>query len=179
MVSAERERHSGRCLPQPGDHGELLLEAVEALAGGGERDAVGAVLVVVPPGPQPQLHPPAAHRVDLRDGDGQRPWQAEGGRRQQRAEPDPGGLPGEPTEGHPRVGRPGPAVARADAQEVVGAEERVEAGVLGGPRDPEQVVVCRTLLRLGEYAQVHRPTVSQRLPATAPGGTPTGRCQRR
>ena len=51
---------------------ELLLQPVEALPQGGERDAVGGVLVVVPAGADAELDPAAAHLVDLGHGDGER-----------------------------------------------------------------------------------------------------------
>ncbi len=53
-------------------------------------------------------------------------------------------------EGHPGVGRTRPGLALADALVVVGTEERVEAEPLGALRDGRQLVVGRTLLRLGE-----------------------------
>ena len=43
----------------------------------------------------------------------------------------------------------------AHGQEVVGAEERVVAGVLGGPGHPQLVVVVGALLGLDEDPQVH------------------------
>ena len=46
--------------------GELLLEPVEALAEGRERDAVGLVLGLVPARAETELDPAAAHLVDLR-----------------------------------------------------------------------------------------------------------------
>ena len=57
--------------------------------------------------------------------------------------------------GDPGPGRAWPWVAGAHPHEVVGAEERVEAGVLRGPGDAEQVVVRRPLLGLGEHAEIH------------------------
>ena len=50
---------------------------------------------------------------------------------------------------------PGQAVARAHPQVVVGAEEGVEAEVLGGLGDGELVVVGGALLGLDEDAQIH------------------------
>ena len=64
-------------------------------------------------------------------------------------------LAGQGGERHPGVGRAGQPVALAHRQVVVGAEERVEAELLGGPGDRQQVVVGRALLGLGEDAQVH------------------------
>ena len=145
--------------PQAGDDLELLLEPVEAFAERRERDAVGGVLGLEPAGAQPELHPAARHLVDLRHRDGQWPGQPEGRRGDQGAEPDPGRLAGQAAEGHVGVGRP--RLTRAGhGQEVVGAEEGVEAAVLGGPRHPEQVVVARPLLGLGEDPEVHRVEAS-------------------
>ena len=58
--------------PQPADDGELLLQALEALSEGRERDGVGLVLGLVPARTQTELDPAAAHLVDLRHGDGER-----------------------------------------------------------------------------------------------------------
>ncbi len=50
----------------------------------------------------------------------------------------------------------GPGLARRPhREEVVGPEERVETALLGRPRHPEQVVVGRPLLGLGEDPEVH------------------------
>ena len=56
---------------------------------------------------------------------------------------------------------PGQAVA-AHRQVVVGPEEGVEAGLLGAPRDGEQVVVRGAQLGLGEDPQLHGPTLASR-----------------
>ena len=50
---------------------------------------------------------------------------------------------------------PGAERPFADAQVVVGAEERVEAELLGELRDREELVVGRALLRFGEDPQFH------------------------
>ncbi|GGC07692.1 hypothetical protein GCM10010972_21200 [Cellulomonas carbonis] len=44
---------------------------------------------------------------------------------------------------------------------MVGAEEGVEAQVLGRARHGEEVVVARALLRFGEDAEVHAPSLPQ------------------
>jgi hypothetical protein len=151
VPAGEVERLPGRGAPQPGDDGQLLLVAVEAFAERGERDAVGGVLVGEPARADAQLHPAAAHLVDLRDRDGQRAGEPEGTGRHQGPQSDPAGLAGEPGEGDPGVGRAGESVA-AHGQVVVGPEEGVEAGLLGAPRDGEQVVVGGAHLGLGEDA---------------------------
>src|SRR5581483_6570330 len=141
--------------PQPGDDGELLLEHLEARADGREGDAVGSVLLVVPPGPEAELHPATAHGVDLGDSDGQGPRQAERHRCDEGAEADPLGVAGQPRQGRPRIGRAGEPGPAAEIDVVVGAEEGVEAQPFGGACDREQLVVARPLLRFGEDAKVH------------------------
>ena len=111
------------------------------------------------PGADAELDPAAAHLVDLGDRDGQRSGQPEGGRGHQRAQPDPAGLPGQPGQRQPRVGRSGQPVA-AHRQVVVGPEEGVEAGLLGTPGDGEQVVVGGAQLGFGEDPQFHASTLA-------------------
>src|SRR6185295_8994086 len=55
----EGERLAVRGLPQARDDGELLLQAVEALAERRERYAVGGVLTLEPAAPEAQLNPAA------------------------------------------------------------------------------------------------------------------------
>ena len=86
---------------------------------------------VVPAGAEAELDAPAAHRVGLRDLDRERAGQPERHRRDERAEPDARRLAAERGERHPRVGRARPGRTLADAEVVVGAEERVEAELLG------------------------------------------------
>ena len=64
------------------------FQAFEPLAGVGKRDAVRLVLAVVPPRAEPELHPAAAHRVDLGDGDRERAGVPERDRRDEGAEPE-------------------------------------------------------------------------------------------
>ena len=66
-VVVEALAHRGR--PQAGDDLELLGEALEALGERAERDAVGRVLGLEPPGTQSELDAAGAHRVDLGDAD--------------------------------------------------------------------------------------------------------------
>ena len=146
-----REPLPCRRLPETGDDGELLGESVEALAGVGELDAVRRVLGLEPPGPEPELDPPAAHLVDLGDLDREYAGIAEGRGGHQRAEPDRAGLPRDPGQGRPGIRRPGQTVA-AHVQVVVGAEERAEPEPLGALGDGDEVVVRGALLRLGEDA---------------------------
>ena len=135
MRSAEREFFPLRRLPQAGDDRQLLLEPGEALAQVRERDGIGLVLVRIPAGPQPELHPAAAHLIHLRDADRQRTRVPESGRRHQRAEPDPGRLAGQPGQRHPGIGRAGQPADWAHLEVVIGAEEGIEAKLLGRARD--------------------------------------------
>src|SRR5262249_39112514 len=140
---------------EAGDDGELLLETFEAFADGRKRDAIGAVLVLVPAGAEPELDPPAAHLVDLGHGDGEWTRVPEGGRGEQRAEPDARGLPGQAGEGGPRFGGPGLPADAAHAEKMVGAEEPIEAELFGGSCHGKELVVGRALLGLGEDPQLH------------------------
>jgi hypothetical protein len=151
MPAAEAELLAGRRVPHPGDDRELLLEHAEPLHGGRERHAVGGVLGVEPAGAEAELHPAAAHLVHLGHAHRQRPWPPERHRAHQRAEPDPGGLQGQPGQRDPRVGRAGQPAALTHVQVVVGPEERVESQLLGGLGQPPQRGVVGALLWLGEY----------------------------
>jgi hypothetical protein len=113
------------------------------------------VLRLEPARAEPELDPAAAHRVDLRDLDGEQPGQPEGRRRDHRAEADAAGLPGQRAERHPRVRRAGQPVVVAHDEEVVRAEEGVEAPVLGRAGDRQLIVVRRALLRLDHDPEVH------------------------
>src|SRR5581483_11436221 len=118
-----------------------------------------AVLLVVPARPEPELDPPTAHRVDLRDADRERTRQPERDRRHERAEPDARGVAREPGERDPRVGRAGKRVARAHPGVVIGTEEGVETEFLAQPGDGELLVVRRALLRFDEDPEAHAPTL--------------------
>ena len=103
-----------------------------------------------PAGADAELDPAAAHRVDLRHGDGERTGQAEGRRGHQGAEPDPAGFPCQSGQRRPGVGRAGAAVAVAHVEVVVGAEEGPVSAVLGAARHRQQLVIAGALLRFGE-----------------------------
>ena len=140
--------------PEPGDDRQLLLEPVEPLGGAGERDAVRRVLGLEPAGADAELDAPAAHPVDVRDRDRQRPGQPERRAGHHRAEPDRAGLAGQAGQRHPGVaGARQPLGAHAEV--VVGAEEGPEAETFGLLGDPHQVVVGGSLLGFGEDAQLH------------------------
>ena len=140
---------------------------------GGERDAVRLVLGLEPARAQPELDAPARHRVDLRHRDRERAGQAERRRRDQRAEPDPRRLPRQRRPASP-TSRSGPGspgrspIARKWSERKNASKPRV----LGGPRDPQLVVVGRALLGLGEDPEVHaaEATVTVRT-----AGEPTSR----
>ena len=136
---------------------ELLLQPFEALGERLERHAVGGVLGVEPPGTEAELGAPTAHVVDLRHLDGEQSRQAEGRRGHHGAQADAVGLARDAGEREPRIGGPGEAVP-AHGQEVVGAEEGVEAGGLGGLCHPQLLLVGGTLLGLHEDAEFHRPS---------------------
>ncbi len=65
VLAAEVELRAGLRRPESGDDGQLLLEALEALAHRGKRDAESFVLAVEPSGAEAELDPSAAHRIDL------------------------------------------------------------------------------------------------------------------
>src|SRR5205085_1201176 len=87
----------------------------------------------------------------------------------ERADADGRRLARQSGQRRPRIGRPRQVVARAEADVVIRAEEAVEADLLGEPRDREQIVVRRALLRLGHDAEAHRPDARHR--QTAPPST--------
>ncbi len=116
------------------------------------------------PEPSPSSTRPRDIVVHLRHRDREGAGEPERRRGHQRAEPDPRGLPASaPSVTQESVG-PGSPDASAHHQEVVGAEERVVARRLGGPRDAQLVVVAGPHLGLGEDPQVHAATL--RKPAT-------------
>src|SRR5690606_12526196 len=156
-------------LPQADDRLELLLELLEAFAERWEGDAVRGVLLFVPPGAEPELHPASAHLVDLGDRDGEGPWEAERHRGDEGAEADRGGLAGEAGEGDPGVGGTRQPRHRPHLEVVVRPEERVVAVRLGGSRDREELVVAGALLGFGEDAEVHGPERTPGSPGLAGG----------
>ena len=129
-------------VPQPGDDLELLLEAVEALADGGERDAVRVVLA---PRTSRRRGPARPGRRSSRRPAPPRSRAGPGSRnvagRHQRAEPDRGGLPGEPGEGDPGVGRPGQPVRRPSRGSGRSGRRRRTRGP-PSPGDGEQLLVA-------------------------------------
>jgi hypothetical protein len=136
VASVEGELLTVRCPPQPRDDTQLLLQPLEPLPQRRERDAVGGVFGVVPASTEAELHPAAAHGVDLGHRDGQRARVPEGGGGHQRTQPDPAGLPGDAGQGDPGVGRSREAVTVAHGEVVVAAEEGVEAEGVGRPGPP-------------------------------------------
>ena len=159
--------------PQTGEDGEGLLQALEALAQGRELEAVGGVLGVVPAGAQAELDPAARHVVDLGHLDGEQAGWAEGGAGDEGAQPDALGLTGDGTQGQPGVGRPGQTVA-AHGEEVVRAEEGVEACGFGRLGHAEEGPVGRTLLGFDEDAKQHGGQRSRALPVPVGPGQRAG-----
>ena len=102
-------------------------------------------------------------------GDFSLPDIAAGGREQPfRAEPQPRRLRGDRAERHPAVGRPGqPAATVVHGEDVVGAEEAVEADRLRGLRDRELLGEGRPVLRFEEDAEIHPFTLASVAAATA------------
>jgi hypothetical protein len=78
VAAGEGEPLADRVLPEPGDDGELLLQAFEALTDRWERDGVGLVLGLVPPGTETELDASTAHLVDLGHADREGSGVAEG-----------------------------------------------------------------------------------------------------
>ena len=76
-------------------------------------------------------------------------------RRDERAEPDVRNLGGDRAEADEGFRGPGPTVAAAEGEHVVGAEEGGEAAVVGRLGNCQQVAIGRPLLGLGEDAQIH------------------------
>ncbi len=72
-------------------------------------------------------------------------------RRHQRAEACPVGVPSEGGEGGPRLERG--ARRSPDRQQVITAEDAVEAGRLGGQSHGQHLLVAGALLRLQHHAQ--------------------------
>src|SRR5204862_7608338 len=129
--------------------GELLFETREAFTDRWERDPVRGVLAVVPARAEAELDPSAAHLVDLRDRDRERSWVPERHGCHEGAEPDARRVAREGGEREPGVGRPGKPVA-GERHVVIGAEEGVEAELLGEAGERREIGVVRTLLGLGE-----------------------------
>ena len=156
VITGLWETPEGQTFSYAGTHYQLTdSPALPKPAQRRERDAVGGVLGLVPAGPDTEVDPAAAQLVDLGHGDGQRPGQPEGGRGDHGAEPDAPGLQGQRAQRHPRVGRTRQAPLARHGQEVIGPEERVEAEIFGGHRDPGQGRVVSTGLWLSENPQFH------------------------
>ena len=131
MLALERVRAVG---PRAADDRELLLEPLHAHAQRRELEAEGRVLGLVPAGPEAELDAAARDVVDRCHGLGQDGRVAEGGGRDQHAEPQ-----GRRDRGQPRHRRPGleraALVAPVDGEVVVGAEQRAHAVRLASLRE--------------------------------------------
>src|SRR4051794_25555629 len=108
---------------------ELVLEQVGALADRRERKPERKVILLVPAGADPDLDPSAAHVIDRRDKLHEVAGIPERHGADKRSERDPRGLPRQPGEDRPRVGRRAAAFAR-EARVVVAPEEALEAAPL-------------------------------------------------
>src|SRR5205823_2047297 len=87
----------------------------------------------------------------------------------ERAELDALGDPGEPGERRPTVPR---AAVRAAVEQVVADPDRVEAGLLGGPRHRRELVPPDVPLDLRElYADLHSAPLTPKRPRTPAGRT--------
>ena len=152
--------------PQPGDDLQLLGQPVEPLAErGAERQSVRVVLVGEPARAETQFDAAAGDVVDVGGGDRQHRRMPEGRRGDQRAEPDVGDLRRQRGQRRDAVRRSWQPVSGTHLQYVVGAEERREAMLAGRRGGGQQVGVRRSLLGLGEDAQVHASK-----PRRGPGG---------
>jgi hypothetical protein len=133
---------------------DLLVEPPDPVASRPERKAVHLVLGLEPARADPHLHAAAG---DVVDGDGvlrQNRRRAKRHRRHEGAEAEPLGDRGERGERGPRVEGRGVGGA-ADAEVVVGAEQRLDLCVLAraGERDP--LLPRHVLLALDHQADAH------------------------
>ena len=140
-------------VPEPGDDRQLLFQPVEPLLDRRERQAERRMLACVPRGADTELDPAAAHVVDRRDDGREQPGRPEGRGRHQRAEPDPAGVARQAGQRRPAVGRPVVGIVRIAAEQVVGAEEGIEARALGGQRQGQDVVVASAVPGLHQDPQ--------------------------
>ena len=153
VLALERERAR---LPRAVHDLDLLGEDPEARAHVVEREAVGAVLRLEPAGADAELHPPAGDVVGGDDRLGEQRRMPERRRRHQRAEPDPRGDRREAGERRPGVERAAPLYAH-HGRVVVGAEERLDAGALGGGGDRLPLLPGHVLLALDHQTDAHAP----------------------
>ena len=114
------------------------------------------MLLLDPGGADAEFGPAAAHPVHGGDGDGERPGPPVRGSGHERAQPHPFGLKGETGQRGPRIGRTVTGVVRVDPLVVVRAEEGVEAGLLGGPGQGQDLVVAGTVVRLEQDTHPHQ-----------------------
>ncbi len=159
------EQPAVRSCPHAGDDGQLVLEHVESAAETRERDAVGGVLLVIPPSTKAEFDATTAHLIDLGDADGEDAGMAERGGGHERPEPDRGRVASQTGERDERIRRARSTGHSTHLQVVIGPEETSEAESLGVEGHRKQVVVTRSLLGFGEDAygaDVHRAEVTGR-----------------
>ena len=156
--------------PQAVDERELLGEHVVALCQRRERDAQLGVLLVVPAGAEAGLDAAVAHLVDRLDHLGQVAGDPERDRRDEGAEPDRLRLARQAGERRPGIGRRQAGFAR-EAGVMIGSEECLEPGLLGGAGEGQDLVVAEPLLGLGHQGVAHALSLDGRSTARLAGGT--------
>ncbi len=137
-----------------GDDLQLLGQPLHADGRGRELEAVGAVLALVPAGPEPQLDPAAGDVVGRDHHLGQDRRVPEGGRGDQRAQADAAGPGGQRGQGGPGVERPALGIAH-QRPVVVGAEQALQAVLLARPGQGEPLLPGDVLLALDHQADPH------------------------
>ena len=154
--------------PESADHADALLEAVHPFAQRRQRDAERRVLLLVPAGAHPQHQPPSGEQVDRGRHPGQQGGMAEGHRADQGAEPDPAGSPGQRRQRGPGFQR-GALGAGHDAEEVIGAPERVEAQFLDPVRHAEPALPGEPFLAFDHDPDSHTGDVTVKAGRNCPG----------
>ncbi len=141
-------------LPDRADQADAFLEPVHPLLHRGEPDAVSGMFRLVPARAHPEDEAPARKRVHGSSHPREQGRVPEGHRADQRSKPDSGGALGQHDKRRP--GLEGcPLDAPHDAEEVVGAPQRVEPESLDPLRDPEPSVPGQPLLTFDHDADPH------------------------
>src|SRR5581483_774396 len=133
---------------------DALFESVEALARGRIRQAVRAVLGVVPAGAHAQDEPPAAQVVDGQRHAREQRRMAEGDRTDEWPEPHARRLGGGQRERYPALQRF--ALGDRERQEVIRQPERLEAEPLRRGDDAAPAIPGQARFRLDQHAKLHR-----------------------
>ena len=165
----------GALAKQRPDDRERLLEAVDAVV---EREAEGAKLGLVPAGAEPEHEATAADLVDRGGLLGQQRRVVEVRARHERPELDPGGDGGDGAHQRPCLPRPARIAVGPAIEEVLAEPDRVEAEVLDGPHQVEQLRPANLALDLGQLdpdldrSCAHRPARATRIAARWSGVLP-------